>query len=50
MSGMMEMTRKGFIGSSVALAATGLLGAEDSPRLAATKKWFKEAQFGMMAH
>ena len=50
MSGMIEMTRKGFIGSSVALAATGLLGAEDSPRLAATKKWFKEAQFGMMAH
>ena len=50
MSGMMEMTRKGFIGSSVALAATGLLGAEDSPQLAATKKWFKEAQFGMMAH
>ena len=47
------MTRKGFIGGAAAFAAAGAFGvdsASDSPRLAATKKWFKEAQFGMMAH
>ena len=53
MNDMIKMTRRGFVGSSVALAATGPFGAKgatDSPQLAATKKWFKEAQFGMMAH
>ena len=46
------MTRKEFIGGAASFAAAGALGADaaDSPRLAQTKKWFKEAQFGMMAH
>jgi len=49
-------TRREFVASTAALAASGLIDAHgadsaaDSPRLAATKKWFKEAQFGMMAH
>ena len=48
----MDMTRKGFLGGAAAFAAMGLRPAVagDSPQLAAAKKWFKEAQFGMMAH
>lgn len=45
------MTRRAFVGSSATLAAMGPFGAEgaaESPRLAATKKWFKEAQFEKM--
>ena len=48
------LTRRGFLGGAAALAATGALPtlAEDcdSAALAAAKRWFKEAQFGMMAH
>ena len=49
-------TRREFVASASALAAAGLFdacgadGAADSPQLAAAKKWFKEAQFGMMTH
>ena len=46
------MTRKEFIGGAAAFAAAGTFGADaaDSPQLVQTKKWLKEAQFGMMAH
>ncbi len=51
------MTRREFIGGATAFAAAGVVGtaladgAESvSPQFEATKKWFKEAQFGMMAH
>ncbi len=47
------MTRKEFIGGAAAFAAMGVkpvFGAEDNPALAAAKKWFREAQYGMMAH
>ena len=49
-------TRREFMASAAAFAATGMFRvhaadtAIDSPELAATKKWFKDAQFGMMAH
>lgn len=49
-------TRREFAASAAALAAMGMFrvhaadAAIDSPELAATKKWFKDAQFGMMAH
>ncbi|MBO7720812.1 MAG: alpha-L-fucosidase [Kiritimatiellae bacterium] len=41
------------MGGAAAFAAaqfTTAFAADDTPALAATKKWFKEAQFGMMAH
>lgn len=50
------MTRKEFITGAAALTAGAAFAdsltpaAGDSPALAASKKWFKEAQFGMMAH
>ncbi len=50
------MTRKEFITGAAALSAAGVFADAfnvtkgDSPELAASKKWFKEAQFGMMAH
>ncbi len=44
------MTRRDFACSLAALAASPAFAEEDSPQLAHTKKWFKEAQFGMMAH
>ena len=47
------MTRRGFVGGLSAFAAAGLSPAfaeGDSAALAAGKRWFKEAQFGMMAH
>ena len=49
---MINMTRKEFMGGAAAFAAAGSFAAEaqESPMLAKTKKWFKEAQFGMMAH
>ncbi len=46
-------TRRGFIGGIAAFAAvTGVedVFANDSAALAATKRWFKDAQFGLMAH
>ena len=44
------MTRRDFACSLAALAASPAFAEEDSSQLAHTKKWFKEAQFGMMAH
>ena len=51
------MNRREFIGSAAATLAAGCVeanpaakGAADSLALEAAKKWFKEAQFGMMAH
>ena len=40
------------MGSAAAFAAMGVepIFAGDSAALAAAKKWFKEARFGMMAH
>jgi len=51
------MNRRDFIGGAAATFAAGCVSsnpvaksAADAAALAATKKWFKEAQFGMMAH
>ena len=46
------MTRREFIGGAAAFAAVGVkpVQAGDSPALAAAKKWFQEAQFGLMSH
>jgi len=46
------MNRREFIGGAAAFAALGTkpAAADDSVALAAAKKWFKEARFGMMAH
>jgi len=46
------MTRREFALGAASLAAMGVkpVFAGDSPRLAASKRWFREAQFGMMAH
>ena len=47
------MTRRRFIEGAAAFVAAGVCPAfadDDTPELAATKRWFKDAQFGMMAH
>lgn len=47
------MTRREFFGGAAAFAALGVrpvVAEGDSPQLAAAKRWFKESQFGMMAH
>ena len=47
------MTRKEFLTGGASLAALGALpafGLEEDPRLTAAKKWFVEAQYGMMVH
>lgn len=47
------MTRKSFVGgglSALALTSAFGKGAGDPPALTAAKKWFAEAQFGMMIH
>lgn len=51
------MTRRMFIGGAAAAMASGCASAvktagkaSDAAQLENTKKWFKEAQFGMMAH
>lgn len=46
------MDRREFLGGAAAFAAFGVhkAVAADSAALAATKKWFKESQFGLMAH
>ena len=48
------MTRREFISASAALASVGAFAADaevgDTPELAAAKRWFRDAQFGMMAH
>ena len=47
------MTRRDFLTGLTASAVVGsaaLEGRAENAALAATKKWFKEAQFGMMAH
>ena len=46
-------SRREFIVGGTSLAALGALpafGGTEDPRLAATKRWFREAQYGMMAH
>ena len=54
---MKDLSRRGFIGGAAAALAAGcastrpaLDAAASSAALDATRKWFKEAQFGMMAH
>lgn len=47
------LDRRDFIAGGAALAAMNAmpsLGADASGRLAASKKWFSEAQYGMMVH
>ena len=47
------MTRKDFLGGALAASVIGLspeVRADDAAGLAATKRWFKEAKFGLMAH
>lgn len=47
------ITRRGFTAggfAAMAMATALRADAADTPQLAATKKWFKEAQFGMMSH
>lgn len=47
------MTRRDFMAGGASLAALSALptfGLEEDPRLAAAKKWFVEAQYGMMVH
>ena len=51
------MNRREFIGGAAATLAAGCVdanpaakGAADAAALEASKKWFREAQFGMMAH
>ena len=44
------MTRRDFMTGVLSLAATRTLGAGGETELAATKRWFKDAQFGMMVH
>lgn len=47
------MTRKEFMTGGVSLAAMSALptfGTGEDPRLTASKKWFVEAQYGMMVH
>ena len=51
------MNRREFLSGAAATIAAGCMSADpaakaaaDAAALAATKKWFKEAQFGMMAH
>lgn len=49
----MNASRRGFIGGAAAFAAMGvrpIFAESDSPELAKAKQWFKEVQFGMMAH
>ena len=49
-----KMTRREFVSGAAAFAATmgvrPVFAEGDSSELAAAKRWFKEAQFGMMAH
>ena len=48
-----RMNRREFIAGGASLAALGtipLFGAGEDPRLTAAKKWFTEAQYGMMVH
>jgi len=46
------MNRREFLGGAAAFAAVGVkpVMANDCAALAAAKRWFKQAQFGMMAH
>lgn len=45
----MNTSRRSFLATSAAFAAMGPAAAAESP-LDATRRWFKEAQFGLMAH
>ena len=44
------MTRRDFMTGAMSLAATGAFGAGGETKLDAAKRWFKEAQYGMMVH
>ena len=44
------MNRREFIGGAAASIVLGAKGAADALALDTAKRWFKEAQFGMMAH
>ena len=48
------INRKEFCGSAAAWMTLGMLGLQaaegETPELAAAKKWFREAQYGMMVH
>lgn len=50
----MNLTRKSFIGGVAALGALNVsdlfAASADDSRLVAAKKWFREAQYGMMVH
>ena len=53
----MKMNRREFIGGVAAMCATGCISPNQTAKaavqaaaLSAAKKWFKQAQFGMMAH
>ena len=49
----MKMNRREFMAGGAALAALGALpafGTAEDPRLTAAKRWFSEAQYGMMVH
>ena len=51
-----EVDRREFLAGAASLAAVGVSSsaladdAADSPELAASKRWFREAQYGMMVH
>lgn len=50
---MNDMTRREFLTTATAFAATGVITAsadEDGRALQEAKRWFKEAKFGLMAH
>lgn len=50
---MKNMSRKDFLGGALAASVIGLspkVCADDAAGLVATKRWFKEAKFGLMAH
>ena len=50
-TGQPTMTRGDFLSGMTALAATGAFGANGGETaLDAAKRWFKEAQYGMMVH
>ena len=44
------MTRREFMTSAASFAAAGAFGAGGETKLDVAKRWFKEAQYGMMVH
>ena len=50
---MVKVTRRNFalgVTSAFALPSVFAEAGTESPALAAAKKWFREAQYGMMVH